>query len=705
MIEAHVDGGQLTVLGIRGAELLRAHAEVLLADGRTLSTLHADDGLAWLVETDRERTIVLRLSFRNAARATVNVEQLRPIVAARGYRGLPLNQLRIAQTGWQSWSRSHPAAPFEPNVHSAGPPIRGPWLPHRRADSQLEPWMTMIGAVAAASPLLLGFVSARRQLGTLEIVPTEEGGHAIVAATELDGVAVEADATIVSEPLLIAIGDRDELLALYATNVAEHMFARPVHDVLTGWCSWYQLYTAVSEADVERNLASLAAQRELLPLRLIQLDDGFQHAVGDWLELNDKFPSGMRPLVDRIRRQGFMPGLWLAPFLLSANSRTYMEHPDWVVRDQRGEPLNAIDNWGTPNYAVDTTHPAVLDWLAKVVRTVCKDWGFEYLKLDFLYAAAMRGRRVDRSVTAVQAYRRGMRVLRDVAGERFILGCGAPLLPSVGLVDGMRIGSDVAAFWGGGEGNADGPSLHNATRATLARLWMHGRWWANDPDCVVVRANDTELSLNEVQAWAAVVALSGGMLFVGDDVSRVEPERLELLSRLIPPSGRAAVAVPPMEGLLPERVHLRIERAWGTWAIVGIANWSDDARGVRFDPAEFGLAPGEFHLVDLWSGQYLGRSSGPLDLGELPPHGMRLLSVHRDARRPQTVGSTGHLLGDAMDLALERWDADTATLTLVPRGNGPAARAGQFIVYDPRGSLRRVPFSGASTGPITIHFG
>src|SRR5262249_45934905 len=171
----------------------------------------------------------------------------------------------------------------------------------------------------------------------------------------------------------------------------------------------------------------------------------------------------------------------------------------------------------------------------------------------------------------------------------------------------MRVGSDVAAFWGGSGGNSDGPSLYNATRATLARLWMHGRWWANDPDCVVVRANETELSLDEVRAWAAVVALSGGVLFVGDDVSRVEPERLALLSRLIPPSGQAAVASPPLAGLIPQRLHLRVERAWGSWSVVGVANWSDAPVEARMDLGEFGLPAGErHHVVDLWTGDYLG---------------------------------------------------------------------------------------------------
>jgi alpha-galactosidase len=560
--------------------------------------------------------------------------------------------------------------------------------------------MTILSADGSLS-LLLGFVSARAQLGTVEISPSDRNGHSLIAATELDGTAQN---DVVSEPLLISTGFESELFEMYARTVADHMQARTPHEVLTGWCSWYQLYTSVSEADVDRNLASLTARREQLPLRLIQLDDGYQHAVGDWLDLNEKFPSGMPSLVARIKQHGFMPGLWLAPFLVSAKSRTYAAHPDWVVRDERGEPLNAIDNWGSANYAVDTTHPAVLDWLEHVITSVGNDWGYEYLKLDFLYAAAMRGTRYDQNVTGVQAYRRGMELVRRTAGDRFILGCGAPLVPSVGLVDGMRIGSDVAAYWGS-EGNSDGPALRNATRATLARGWMHGRWWTNDPDCVVIRATDTELSLAEVQAWLALVALSGGMLFVGDDVSRVEPERLDMLSRLFPPSGQAAAASPPYSGLIPERLQLRVERPFGAWSVVGIANWSDVDVRATFNPVEFQLESAQYHLVDLWSGEYLGLSAQLVDVGPLPPHSMRLLSVHPEGGRPHTVGSTGHLLGEAMDLADEVWDEANRVLTLHPSAKSPAMRRAEFIVADPHGPPRRIAFSAADPRPIHIQFG
>jgi alpha-galactosidase len=235
---------------------------------------------------------------------------------------------------------------------------------------------------------------------------------------------------------------------------------------------------------------------------------------------------------------------------------------------------------------------------------------------------------------------------------------------------------------------------------------MHGRWWTNDPDCVVIRATDTELSLAEVQAWMAVVALSGGMLFVGDDVSHVESDRLQMLSRLFPPSGQAAVTGPLLEGLIPERLHLRVERAFGAWSVVGIANWSDGDVSVTFDARDFGLqTTDQYHLVDLWSGTYLGMSSQPVDLGQLPPHAMRLLSVHPERGRPQTVGGTGHLLGEAMDLADEVWDASTRTLTLQPSPRGPRTRNAEFIVADPTGPPRRIPFSAADPRPIRVQFG
>jgi hypothetical protein len=171
---------------------------------------------------------------------------------------------------------------------------------------------------------------------------------------------------------------------------------------------------------------------------------------------------------------------------------------------------------------------------------------------------------------------------------------------------------------------------------------------------------------------------------------------------------------------MPERLHLRVQRPFGAWSVVGIANWSDVEIEATFDPAEFQLEPARYHLVDLWTGTYLGMSSQPVDLGQLPPHAMRLLSVHPEHGRPQTIGSTGHLLGEAMDLADEVWDGRNHTLTLVPASASrlpdsagspnsprrviPPSRTGEFLIYDPNGLPRRIPFSASDPRPMRVPF-
>ena len=69
-----------------------------------------------------------------------------------------------------------------------------------------------------------------------------------------------------------------------------------------GWCSWYELYDKVTEADVIANLEVCAARFDRRFLRTIQIDDGYQRAAGDW-DVNAKFPHGHRWLTDRIHEQ------------------------------------------------------------------------------------------------------------------------------------------------------------------------------------------------------------------------------------------------------------------------------------------------------------------------------------------------------------------------------------------------------------------
>ncbi|MBU0595851.1 alanine--tRNA ligase, partial [Candidatus Bipolaricaulota bacterium] len=86
-----------------------------------------------------------------------------------------------------------------------------------------------------------------------------------------------------------------------------------------------------------------------------------------------------------------------------------------------------------------------------------------------------------------------VRQIREAAGDDvYILGCGCPLGPAIGLVDAMRVSQDVDIRWkipvmDTVQGVPTGPGAGNCLKNNLARALMHGRLWANDPDCVVLR--------------------------------------------------------------------------------------------------------------------------------------------------------------------------------------------------------------------------
>ena len=70
------------------------------------------------------------------------------------------------------------------------------------------------------------------------------------------------------------------------------------------------------QKDVRGNLETLAKARDRLTVRYVQLDDGYQAKVGDWLSVNWKFPAGLKDLAQRIRKDGIVPGIWTAPFIV-----------------------------------------------------------------------------------------------------------------------------------------------------------------------------------------------------------------------------------------------------------------------------------------------------------------------------------------------------------------------------------------------------
>ncbi len=393
---------------------------------------------------------------------------------------------------------------------------------------------------------LLGWLGGDRHDGTFRL--REAGAGADVGASEivieafLGGAVLEPGGRRTLHAVRLAVGRRGghaPLLDAWASACGELAGARTTAPFQVGWCSWYHYFDRVTETDLDANLA-LAVE---WPFDVFQLDDGFQSHVGDWLVTRDTFPSALAEIADKIRATGRRAGIWIAPFLAHPESQVHTAHPEWIAGMPDGSgplPGGINDIWGGIVNLLDTTHPEVLDHLESLARALV-DAGFTYLKLDFTYAPSFEGRFFDPQKTPAERVRAGYDAIRRGAGEdAFILGCGAPLGPCIGVVDGMRIGPDVAPHWYPGEeewapvGYRDTrPSTRNGWQSTVARSFMHRRLWLNDPDCLMLRTDATEMTAEQVQAWAECVAVSGGMAIVSDDLALLGDEARALLEHVI----------------------------------------------------------------------------------------------------------------------------------------------------------------------------
>jgi alpha-galactosidase len=457
--------------------------------------------------------------------------------------------LRMFRHGYQSWSSSGVAvfgvdrdpttvegsASLVWGVHHADP--------RRARDDELRSeWVTVLaddgGAVRA------GFDDGASHDGTWRL-RRGDAGPELWAEAYLGGALLRAGEARRLHPFSFEHGDRAgaaDLLGRWADRAGRAGGARTGAPYQVGWCSWYQYFHGVTEADLRSNLARAGDW----PFEVFQLDDGYQAAIGDWLETNERFPSRLDVLAADIAAAGRRPGLWLAPFLVAPDSQVATEHPDWLARLADGTPLPGMLNpdWGGGRdgimYTLDTTHPEVVDHLEAVAATLV-GWGFTYLKLDFTFAPSFDGIWFDPTRTPAERVRAGYEAVRRGAGEDcFLLGCGVPLANVVGLVDGNRIGADVAPRW---EVDPDRhwltgyaetePATVNAYVDTCTRAFMHRRLWLNDPDCLMLRAEQTELSADARRAWAETVAVSGGMALVSDDLSLLGGEARELLDEVI----------------------------------------------------------------------------------------------------------------------------------------------------------------------------
>jgi alpha-galactosidase len=325
----------------------------------------------------------------------------------------------------------------------------------------------------------------------------------------------------------------------------------------TGWTSWYNHYTDISEDIILNQARTFSRHKQTIDF--FQIDDGYQSRIGDWLEVKPAFPRGMHHVAQTIHQLGYTPGLWIAPFIAEHKSSLFKNHKDWLLKDERGKLLRAGYNpmWSGWYYALDIYHPECRAYLENVFKTIIQRWGFRLLKLDFLFAVCIRPAA---GKSRGQIMHDAMCWLKEMSGEAMLLACGAPLASTFGLADYCRTGADIHLRW---EHrllkylrHRERVSTLIALRTTLSRWALSGLAFWNDPDVFLLRNHNIYLNEHQKETILLVNQLAGHLLFTSDDIGLYDDIQREKYNGIF---AYADTQVMNIELLFPDVYAIQLE--------------------------------------------------------------------------------------------------------------------------------------------------
>jgi alpha-galactosidase len=441
----------------------------------------------------------------------------------------------------------------------------------------------------------------------------------------------------------VALGvDRDyhRQLETYGGLIRRLHHARVTAPPLMGWWSWTAYYFGLDAGAALTNAQWLAQHLERYGYTLFHIDEGYQYARGEYTTPNATlFPQGLVPLEYAVRGLGLTPGVWTAPFEVSERSSIYRHHPDWLVKNAAGRPIHAgsVVDGKDALYILDTTHPGAQQYLRMTYRTLVREWGIHYIKLDFMDDSAIEGYYYKPHTTAMQAQRIGLEVIRDAVGEDVYLDKdGSAMLNPVGYVDYGRISQDTGHSF---------VASRDAAVGIAARYYMDRNFFVSDPDAFTVstqRITDQTwhegrepLTLNEAEVSIALAAVSGGMLEIGDNLPSLQgsPDRVALIENRdlidMVRIGKASVPEDLMsyaDGDRQPSVFFLKESA--RQSILTVFNWTEHATRHVISVASLGLsADGAYRIKDVLRPQRPPPFSAGAFRIEQPPHSVTVLKV------------------------------------------------------------------------------
>jgi hypothetical protein len=589
--------------------------------------------------------------------------------------------LDVGGSGWCGVKRLD-ALEHDPRLE----PVRsGQSQPFHRSDLQALAWNARSG-----EGFLLGYLRQRYGPNKIDVIPNREasGIDRFEAWQEL-GIELPPNYVQPLDPLVRACGNEPyALLDQFGSAVMEYQGRKFDAPPIVGMMTWYGYRTAIDEDLVLANARIVGQLFGGYPQKMQNLllcDHGWQQDAnwGYWEPDPKRFPHGMKRLAEQLANEGMDLGLWYTPFCITENAPNYKDLAPLQAMDRDGKPrVSKAGVWGDLPGQVGSWPIRFFDggkegvqkmWAETLARM--KDWGVVYWKLDFfsLQTSAANSRKLGMG----ELYARTWKTFRDAVGEGKLNPCSCPTNLQLGYDDSVRIAADI--------GNAgDWPGAMKSYRfgmGTVAASWYKNRkFWVNDPDSIQFAKG---CSLNEARVRATVVAFSGGHLMLSEDLREVDPERLEMIRRLIPPYPEAArpldlFASPFPEGY-PAFWALPLKTGFGPMTALAVFNLTSRTQPYDIAPKMLGIEPGrEFLALEWWQYRWLGRFKDKFRI-EVPAEDVAVIHAQPTQDVPSLVSISHHFTGGYIVENVE-FDREVAALkgTLVTKPGLPVVLFGHL---------------------------
>lgn len=526
---------------------------------------------------------------------------------------------------------------------------------------------------------VLGSGSFNVTEGTIDLMVSKISGQPdLVYKMILDRIRIPTKTTKTLDAILIIeADDLNSALKIWAEKTATEMGSRIPDEIPTGWNDWQYYRNDKTQKDVLDSAEIIAMlKRQGYPLDFVQIDGGFCMHLSEWNQPKPSFNLGIKKISELINEMGLKFGLWFAPYIQNVNTTVVKEHPEWLLRNSRGEIVKLENSNVGASCLIDYSHKDAAEWLKKQISRFVTEWNVKWIKLDGPnYLLYRKGRLDDSSTTIHEMLMKTFKIMRDAAGENVLIEGEGPMGLALGSVNMQRVQTDNHPIWNI-DNNSKRPYAPCVYGKELAMAFLHSRWWCNHRENIILRdfsspfsavklkdpdAEEQIFSENEMQTQLVSALMSPGGLLLTDPMKELirNTNRMKYIHQILPVWNQASEIIDefPENKRFPSLYKMKIDLPYETYYLVAAINWDSWTDNFHIDA---GQITGEDHRDAYFAFSFFDQQvfefSGTLDIKNVSAHGARLFAIRKKLPHPQFISSNMHMAQGAVELKEYIWN-------------------------------------------------